>query len=68
MKCPDCNSDAIFRTKTNDKLITIKIKCTKCNRKVIRTGKRGDYNSLRERVFVIWNNSISCGINGEEFD
>jgi len=68
MKCPDCNSNVTFGTKTSDKLITIKIKCTKCNRKVIRTGKRIDYNSLRERTLVIWNNSISRGVKGEEFD
>lgn len=65
MKCPDCDSNAVFQTKTSGKLITIKIKCTKCNRKVIRTGKRGDSNSLRERTLVTWNNSINYG---GEFD
>jgi len=64
MRCPDCNSDAVFETKTGSKLTTIKIKCTKCNRKVIRTEKKGNYNSLRERTLAIWSNTM----NGGEFD
>jgi len=66
MKCPECDAEVIVGTRRSSELITIKIKCTKCNRKVIKTRKRGDYNALRKSAFVTWNSSI--GMDSNSFD
>lgn len=68
MKCPDCESNATFGTKTKGKFVTIKIKCTNCNRKVIRTGRRDNFNYLRNVATAAWCDTINCGINGNDFD
>ncbi len=68
MKCPDCESEVIIGTRKTSRSITIKIKCTKCNRKVIKTRKRGDYTALRKSALITWNNSIEHGRYGVDFD
>lgn len=68
MKCPNCDSEVIIGTKKSNGLTTLKIKCTKCNRKVIKTRKSEDYNTLRKLVFEAWASNITYGADGDEFD
>jgi len=64
--CPTCKKLAEFRTITKGTYVTFSMKCNECNRRVIKNGKRDDYNVLRRIAIETWQGKIDEEHNHED--
>lgn len=65
--CPTCNKSAVFNTKLSGEQVSFSMRCRKCNRRVIKSGRRDDYKLLRRIAIETWQGMIDTNQNHEDF-
>ena len=64
--CPTCGKSAKFDTKIKGDTVSFSMKCVGCNRRVIKNGRRDDFNTLRRIAIETWQGAIDTNQDGED--
>lgn len=54
--CPECRIMAKFEIIRHSNVTTVSIKCDKCNRRVIKSGKHDESSVTRKIAIETWHN------------